>query len=72
MGYLLNSGSGFLKDAIQVESSIKKYLLNYDGYNQDTIEIGDEDFGIRVFEDNGIIEGYACVSLAINELKRIN
>ena len=72
MGYLLNSGSGFLKDAVQVESSVKKYLLNYSGYGYDTIEIGDDDFGIRVFADGGIIEGYTCASLAINELKRIS
>lgn len=60
MGYLFKGGSGYLKDAVQVASSIKTYLINKGGYLVDSIRIGYGDFGVRIQEDGGIIESYDC------------
>ena len=53
MGYLLNNGTGYLKDAVQTVSNIKSYLINKTGYTVDNIRIGYQDFGTRVFDDGG-------------------
>lgn len=72
MGYLINSGSGFLSNAVQIVSNKKSYLLNTTGYGAvDNIRIGDDDFGIRVLNDGGTIESYECASDKIIFLKRI-
>lgn len=65
MGYLINSGSGFLADAVQVSSSKKSYLINTTGYLVDNIRIGYQDFGTRVLNDGATIESYECASKAI-------
>ena len=65
MGYLYNSGSGYLKDAVQTTSSIKGYLINKTGYLVDNIRVGYQDFGTRVLNDNAIIESYECANDAI-------
>ena len=65
MGYLINSGSGFLKDAVQVASNRKVYLINTTGYLVDNIRVGYEDFGTRVLTDGATIESYECASAAI-------
>ena len=65
MGYLINTGSGFLKGAVQVASNRKAYLINTSGYLVDNIRIGYEDFGTRVLQDGADIESYECVSKVI-------
>jgi hypothetical protein len=65
MGYLISSGTGYLKDAVQTVSNIKSYLINKTGYIVDNIRIGYQDFGTRVFDDGGIIESYSCASDSI-------
>ena len=62
MGYLINSGTGYLKDAVQTVSSVKSYLLNKTGYLVDNIRVGYQDFGTRVLNDNATIESYACAN----------
>lgn len=66
MGYLINSGSGFLSDAVQLVSNKKSYLINTTGYGAvDNIRIGYEDFGTRVLNDGATIESYECANDAI-------
>lgn len=65
MGYLINSGTGYLKDAVQTVSSVKRYLINNTGYLVDNIRVGYQDFGTRVLNDNATIESYACANDAI-------
>jgi hypothetical protein len=66
MGYLINSGSGFLSDAVQLVSNKKSYLLNTTGYGAvDNIRIGYQDFGTRVLNDGATIESYECANDAI-------
>jgi hypothetical protein len=66
MGYLINNGSGFLKDAVQVASVRKAYLFVSGGYQGSTTEIGYDNFGTRVLDDGATIESYACVASEIN------
>jgi hypothetical protein len=65
MGYLINSGSGFLSDAVQLVSNRKAYLLNTTGYLVDNIRVGYQDFGTRVLNDGATIESYECANDAI-------
>jgi len=65
MGYLINSGTGYMKDAVQTVSSVKRYLINNTGYLVDNIRVGYQDFGTRVLNDNATIESYACANDAI-------
>jgi hypothetical protein len=65
MGYLINSGSGFLKYAIQIASNRKVYLFVGGGYQGSTTNIGYDNFGTRVLNDGAIIESYACANDAI-------
>lgn len=65
MGYLLNSGTGYMKDAAQIASNRKAYLINTTGYLVDNIRIGYQDFGTRVLNDNATIESYECANDAI-------
>jgi hypothetical protein len=65
MGYLINSGTGFLKDAVQVASNRKSYLINTTGYLVDNIRVGYNDFGTRVLNDGATLESYDCASDAI-------
>jgi len=65
MGYLINSGSGFLKDAVQVASNRKVYLINTTGYLVDNIRVGYQDFGTRVLDDGATLESYGCANEAI-------
>ena len=62
MGYLINNGSGFLKDAVQVASVRKAYLFVSGGYQGSTTEIGYDNFGTRVLNDGATIESYSCVA----------
>lgn len=66
MGYLINSGSGFLKDAVQIASNRKVYLFVSGGYQGSTTDIGYDNFGTRVLNDGATIESYACVANEIN------
>lgn len=70
MGYLLNSGSGFLKDAVNVASDVKTYLINKGGYLYDTIRIGINDFGQRVLDDGGTIEGSSSAAASYKEITK--
>ena len=70
MGYLLNSGSGFLKDAVNVASDVKTYLINKGGYLYDTIRIGINDFGQRVLNDGGTIEGSSSAAASYKEITK--
>ena len=70
MGYLLNSGSGFLKDAVNVASDVKTYLINKGGYLYDTIRIGINDFGQRVLDDSGTIEGSSSAAASYKEITK--
>ena len=72
MGYLINSGSGFLSNAVQIASNKKSYLLNTTGYGAvDNIRIGYDDFGTRVYSDNGSIESYGCAAETMQALKQL-
>ena len=70
MGYLLNSGSGFLKDAVNVASDVKTYLINKGGYLYDTIRIGINDYGQRVLDDSGTIEGSSSAAASYKEITK--
>jgi len=70
MAYLYR-GTGYLANAVTIASTKKSYLINDTGYITDDIRIGDNDFGIRVFNDGGTIESYKCASEKIIFLKRI-
>lgn len=70
MGYLINSGSGFLKDAVNVASDVKTYLINKGGYLYDTIRIGINDFGQRVLDDGGTIEGSSSAAASYKEITK--
>ena len=70
MGYLTNSGSGFLKDAVNVASDVKTYLINKGGYLYDTIRIGINDFGQRVLDDGGTIEASAEAAASYREITK--
>jgi hypothetical protein len=70
MGYLLNSGSGFLKDAVNVASDVKTYLINKGGYLYDTIRIGINDYGQRVLDDSGTIEGSSSAVASYKEITK--
>ena len=73
MGYLINSGSGFLSNAVQIVSNKKSYLLNTTGYGAvDNIRIGYDDFGTRVYSDNGSIESYGCAAETMQDLKQLS
>lgn len=65
MGYLINTGSGFLSDAVQIASNRRSYLINNTGYLVDTIRVGYQDFGTRVLNDGATIESYECANDAI-------
>ena len=39
MGYLTNSGTGFLKGAVTTVSNVKSYLVNKTGYLVDAIRV---------------------------------
>ncbi len=69
MGYLINSGSGFLADAVQTVSSTKRYLIA--NYSSATLEIGVNDIGKRVYADGGYIESYDCSAADIAALKNL-
>lgn len=72
MGYLINSGSGFLSNAVQIVSNKKSYLLNTTGYGAvDIIRIGYDDFGTRVYSDNGFLESYVCAAESIRALEQL-
>jgi hypothetical protein len=71
MGYLINNGSGFLKDAVQVASVRKAYLFVSGGYQGSTTEVGYKNFGTRVFDDGGTIESYDCISAELTRLQNI-
>jgi len=66
MGYLINSGTGFLADATSIGTS--KYLFVKNGYLGSVSQLGIDDFGTRVLADGAIIESYSCASDAINSL----
>ena len=68
MGYLINSGSGFMKNAVTTASNIKSYLINKAGYLVDSIRIGIDDFGQRVLDDGGIVEGAAEAAASYREI----
>lgn len=70
MGYLTNSGSGFLKDAVNVASDVKTYLINKGGYLYDTIRIGINDFGQRVLDDGGTLEASAEAAASYREITK--
>lgn len=72
MSYLFNSGTGYLKDAVQTTSNVKSYLINKTGYLVDNIRIGYDDFGTRVLNDGATIESYECVSAAILAMPTAN
>ena len=59
MGYLTNSGSGFLSNAVTTVSNVKSYLVNKTGYLVDSIRVGIGDFGQRVLDDGGTVEASA-------------
>lgn len=71
MGYLLNSGTGFYANAIQVDKGFKDYLLQFTGYYADTVDNGPDDVGDRILADGGSFDGYACAADAINALEAI-
>ena len=61
MGYLVNGGTGFMKDAVQV-AGIPQYLYVSSGYDGSVTYLGYEGFGTRVLADGATIESYACVA----------
>ena len=65
MSYLFNSGSGYLKGAVQTTSNVKSYLINNTGYLVDNIRVGYDDFGTRVLGDGATVESYKCANDAI-------
>ena len=65
MGYLLNNGTGYMKDAVQVNVQ-PKYLYVRGGYSGSSVYSGYEGFGTRVLADGATIESYDCVANEIN------
>ena len=68
MGYLTNSGTGFLKDAVTTVSNVKSYLINKTGYLVDAIRVGIGDFGQRVLDDGGTVEASAEAAASYREI----
>jgi len=71
MGYLLNNGTGYMKDAVQVNVQ-PKYLYVRGGYSGSSVYSGYEGFGTRVLADGATIESYACVANEINNSPTAN
>ena len=65
MGYLISGGTGYMKDAVQVNVQ-PKYLYVRGGYSGSSVYSGYEGFGTRVLADGATIESYACVASEIN------
>ena len=65
MPYLFNSGTGYMKDAVQVNVQ-PKYLYVKGGYSGSSVYSGYEGFGTRVLADGATIESYSCVANEIN------
>lgn len=65
MGYLISGGTGYMKDAVQVNVQ-PKYLYVRGGYSGSSVYSGYEGFGTRVLADGATIESYACVASKIN------
>ncbi len=65
MGYLISGGTGYMKDAVQVNAQ-PKYLYVKGGYSGSSVYSGYEGFGTRVLADGAIIESYSCVANEIN------
>ena len=70
MGYLTNSGSGFLSNAVTTVSNVKSYLVNKTGYLVDSIRVGIGDFGQRVLDDGGTIEASAEAAASYREITK--
>jgi len=70
MGYLTNSGTGFLKDALTTVSNVKSYLVNKTGYLVDAIRVGIGDFGQRVLDDGGTVEASAEAAASYREITK--
>ncbi len=71
MGYLINSGSGYLKDSVQVAGT-PKYLYVKGGYSGSVAYIGYDGFGTRVLADGATIESYQCAADAILDYPTAN
>lgn len=65
MPYLFNNGTGYMKDAVQVNTQ-PKYLYVKGGYSGSSVYSGYEGFGTRVLADGATIESYSCVANEIN------
>ena len=65
MAYLFNNGTGYMKDAVQVNTQ-PKYLYVKGGYSGSSVYSGYEGFGTRVLADGATIESYSCVANEIN------
>lgn len=70
MGYLTNSGSGFLSNAVTTVSNVKSYLVNKTGYLVDSIRVGIGDFGQRVLDDGGTVEASAEAAASYREITK--
>ena len=70
MGYLFNSGTGFLANAVTTASNVRSYLINKGGYLVDTIRVGISDFGSRVLDDGGTIEAYDDASASYRDVTK--
>lgn len=70
MGYLINSGTGFLSNAVTTVSNVKSYLVNKTGYLVDVIRIGIGDFGQRVLDDGGTLEASADAAASYREITK--
>lgn len=70
MGYLNNSGSGFLSNAVTTVSNVKSYLVNKTGYLVDSIRVGIGDFGQRVLDDGGTVEASAEAAASYREITK--
>ena len=70
MGYLTNSGSGFLSNAVTTVSNVKSYLINKTGYLVDAIRVGIGDFGQRVLDDGGTVEASAEAATSYREITK--
>ena len=65
MAYLISGGTGYMKDAVQVNVQ-PKYLYVKGGYSGSSVYSGYEGFGTRVLTDGATIESYSCVANEIN------
>jgi len=70
MGYLTNSGSGFLSNAVTTVSNVKSYLVNKTGYLVDAIRVGIGDFGQRVLDDGGTVEASAEAAASYRDITK--